>query len=864
MSVDHDRVYEAFLMCKELEREEQEAKLADFCGDDTVLFSEVVTLLEADYKNDSEEGFCEWTGERRHLRYEKGHRIGPFKVEEFVGSGSFGEVYKASDRAGNYVAIKLLLPWVNTPRQLARFHRESEAMRKIDHASVAPLLRTGSHQETPFLVTKFIDGTTLQEKIDSDPNISIRRRVQWLLQVCHGISAAHKYLVLHRDLKPSNIIIGSDDRAVVTDFGTAKFLDQTESKFDFTATGELLGTPKYMAPEQLQSTSDLVLATDVYGLGGIMYFLLAGRGPFEGESFLEIADSVRNSTPTPLQSIDSKVDKDLVTICNKCLRKEPASRYQSVSELSQELENWLQGRPVQARQLGRLEKTYYWVRRNPTTAVLSGLLVASMIVGLTATSFLWVKAESNYKESQVTLARWRARNGDLVKIISTLTEVEKKAQVKKPDLGFRRSVLETVVEGYGQLDNPDPDTPKTEGLAWLRLGRIIGQMEDRQSSILALEKARKIFTELAEEDPEKIVYLFDVFHCLNSQMRYSPALEVMEQVYLAEPEVPHYVDAFSHANLMVAQDYFYEGEYEKMVPYLDLAEKVIVDLNATYDGVRGPLNRKKQGEIWGLKGCLCLVMGQEKKGLKYLKKAIAEFDYCMKKMPKEAEIESQKFYHLRTYAAYFAVIGDFRKSLEIYKEVDKLTKEMTVKYTWFPGSLQFRFMGLRDHLYVAVELDDQDEIDRIQNELNLIVEEWTSVDPVKPFAKRSMMDFFVDFHSNQRPSLEKAQQLAGEELGRSERICEFWECVSRKDFQVARTFKEFISPSLLETHYSFLFDILDQMEQGSVVEIGDYKPWTKKHRMEMIAKRRWLPDAFLDKHFGKTLVGLGVKIQDPK
>jgi len=754
----------------------------------------------------------------------------------------------------------LLLPWVNTPRQLARFHRESEAMRKIDHPSVAPLLRTGSDNDTPYLVTKFIDGVTLQQKIDEQPEISIRRRVRWLLQVCKAIGAAHKYLVLHRDLKPSNIIIGPDDRAIVTDFGTAKFLDQTSSKFDFTATGELLGTPKYMAPEQLQSGGNLVLATDVYGLGGVMYFLLSGTGPFDGESFLEIADSVRNSSPEPLGVVNPKVDKDLETICNKCLRKESSRRYQSVPELTQELESWLAGRPVQARKLSRMEKTAYWVRRNPTTALLSGLLIVSLVAGLSATSYLWMRAESNYQMINETQTRLVAKNKDLVEILATLAKVERAAGVKNPDLQFRRSVVESIAKGYQQLDNPDPEIRKTEALAWLQLGRIIGQMEDRQASMHAIEKARKIFTELADQNPDDVVYLFDVFHCFNSQMLYEPALEVMEQVFVRAPEVPHYMDAYSHANLMIAQKHFYDGRYEEVVPYLDLAENVIVTLNASYKGKREPLNRKKQGEVWGLKARMHFVMGQQKKGQLCLRKAIEEFEYCKKKLPNEAEIASQEFHHVRLYAAVLAINGEYQESLKHFKILDGLTKKMQEKFSWFPGSLQFRYLGLRDHLYVAVELGDQKEIQRVQGELDLVAKKWRASDQVSPYSNSCMIDFAVDFHCNQHPSFQLARELAGSRTGEVQWIGGFWEAVSRKDYEVARTFQEGMNPYVMKKHFLFLFDILDHLADGKDVDLTKYKPWTKRMRLEIVCRRRWLTDAFFDCHVHKPLRKLGYTV----
>ena len=229
---------------------------------------------------------------------------------------------------------------------------------------------------------KLIDGGGLDEQLDRFRE-DLRGVARLLALVARAVHHAHQRGILHRDLKPSNILLDREGQPHVSDFGLAK---RIEADASLTQTGAIVGTPQYMAPEQTGGRKGAVTtATDVYGLGAVLYALLTGRPPFRGETVLETLEQVREREPEPPRRINAKMDRDLETVCLKCLRKEPAGRYGSAQELADDLERWLAGKLVRARRAGPGERTLKWMRRRPTLTVLlavTGLSLVALFVGL--------------------------------------------------------------------------------------------------------------------------------------------------------------------------------------------------------------------------------------------------------------------------------------------------------------------------------------------------------------------------------------------------------------------------------------------------------------------------------------------------
>src|SRR5205823_3580309 len=212
--------------------------------------------------------------------------------------------------------------------------------------NIAQVYQVGEHDELPFLSLEFIDGGSLQDKLNASPQ-SIRSAAQLAATLAQAMHYAHEHGILHRDLKPANVLLTADGTPKITDFGLAKLLDQGGG---LTRTETLIGTPNYMSPEQAAGdTRKVGVPADVYSLGAILYELLTGRAPFQGTTVLHTLEQVRTREPVPPRRLRGPVARDLETICLKCLEKEPGKRYPSAAALADDLRRFLAGEPVRAR-----------------------------------------------------------------------------------------------------------------------------------------------------------------------------------------------------------------------------------------------------------------------------------------------------------------------------------------------------------------------------------------------------------------------------------------------------------------------------------------------------------------------------------
>jgi serine/threonine-protein kinase len=274
--------------------------------------------------------------------------IAGFTIEEAIGRGGMGVVYRATQQALNRtVALKVILAGANANAdERARFRTEAEAVARLQHPNIVQIHQVGEQAGSPYLALEFVAGGSLAKQAARQP-LPPRRAAQLVLDIARGVHHAHQQGIVHRDLKPANILMTLDGTPKIADFGLAKLIDVDGGQ---TRTGAVLGTPSYMAPEQADGkTWAIGPATDVYALGGILYELLTGRPPFIGFSFAETLDLVRHHDPVPPQSLQPTVPRDLATICLKCLEKLQAQRYASAHALAADLQRFLQGEPIAAR-----------------------------------------------------------------------------------------------------------------------------------------------------------------------------------------------------------------------------------------------------------------------------------------------------------------------------------------------------------------------------------------------------------------------------------------------------------------------------------------------------------------------------------
>jgi TolB-like protein/predicted Ser/Thr protein kinase/Tfp pilus assembly protein PilF len=306
--------------------------------------------------------------------------LGDYELLEEIGRGGQGVVFRARQKSLNrIVALKVigLGQWA-TKAHLKRFRLEAEAAASLDHPCIVPIYEVGERDGQCYFSMKFVEGGQLDEVVKHTP-ISTRRAVELVAKVARTVQYAHEHGILHRDIKPGNILLDAKGEPHLTDFGLAQLV---ESESTVTRTLEVLGTPSYMAPEQAAgNNAKLTSATDVYGLGTVLYQLLTGHPPFAGGTTYETIKLLLETEPRPPRLWNPKVDRDLSTICLKCLEKDPQRRYSSALALAEDLERWLRHEPIRARRTGVLGRGKKWLQRNPTAAgiaVLSLGLVAAV------------------------------------------------------------------------------------------------------------------------------------------------------------------------------------------------------------------------------------------------------------------------------------------------------------------------------------------------------------------------------------------------------------------------------------------------------------------------------------------------------
>src|SRR6478736_6763917 len=301
--------------------------------------------------------------------------LGDYELLEEIGRGGQGVVFRARQKSLNRtVALKVvsLGQWASKAH-LKRFRREAEAAASLDHPGIVPIYEVGERDGSCYFSMKFIEGGQLDEVVRREP-MSIRQSTELIAKVARTVHYAHEHGILHRDIKPGNILLDKNGEPHLTDFGLARLVD-TESTV--TRTMEVMGTPSYMAPEQAAgNNAKLTSATDVYGLGAVLYQLLTGHPPFAGGTTYETIKLLLETEPRQPRLLNAKVDRDLSTICLKCLEKDPPRRYASALALAEDLEHWLKHEPILARHSGIFTRGRKWVRRNPSTAALITLLVA--------------------------------------------------------------------------------------------------------------------------------------------------------------------------------------------------------------------------------------------------------------------------------------------------------------------------------------------------------------------------------------------------------------------------------------------------------------------------------------------------------
>ncbi len=307
-------------------------------------------------------------------------RLGRHAIVAELGRGGMGVVYRGWDPAlRRAVAIKVIGGSGIDARSVERFVREARAAARLRHPGIVAVHEVGMHEARPYIVMDFVEGRALDDLL---AGLSPRRAAEIVREVALALDHAHRQGILHRDVKPHNVIVDGEGQPHLTDFGLARQTDSQDASL--TATGQLLGTPHYVSPEQARGGdgSDVGPATDIYSLGAVLYEALTGRPPFTGTTVLAILHQLFQRDPEPPRTIAPALHRDLETITLRCLAKEPAARYGSAGELAADLRRFLDGEPIAARPVGRRERLARWARRNrafAATLAIATVLIATLL-----------------------------------------------------------------------------------------------------------------------------------------------------------------------------------------------------------------------------------------------------------------------------------------------------------------------------------------------------------------------------------------------------------------------------------------------------------------------------------------------------
>ena len=315
-------------------------------------------------------------------------RLGNYQILEEIGRGGMGVIYRARQRhSRRVVALKRLLSYHGDSHDtLERFRREAEAAASLDHPNILPIYEVGEADSLPFFTMKYASGGSLHRAAAAFRG-QPRECIKLIAKVARAVSHAHEHGILHRDLKPGNILLDAHGEPLVSDFGLAKWIEGTT---DFTRSLAVFGTPGFIAPEQAEGPRALVgPAADIYSLGAILFELLAGRAPFVGDHALAVIRQASDNPAPKLRSLVPNLDRDLETICAKCLERSPACRYPSASALASDLERWLEGCPIVARPVSVPTRVWRWSKREPVLAATAAACVVLLAVSTTRQLHGW-------------------------------------------------------------------------------------------------------------------------------------------------------------------------------------------------------------------------------------------------------------------------------------------------------------------------------------------------------------------------------------------------------------------------------------------------------------------------------------------
>ncbi|HVS37157.1 MAG TPA: serine/threonine-protein kinase [Gemmataceae bacterium] len=577
--------------------------------------------------------------------------FGDYEILEEIGRGGMGVVFKAWQKSlSRTVALKMLLAGpLASPDDLQRFRTEAEAVAGLDHPNIVPIHDVGDHNGHPYLTMKLLTGGSLAQA--AARSIQPREAARLLAAVADAVHYAHQRGVLHRDLKPANILLDDRGQPYVTDFGLAKQMavsggrqppdgvqnpaaDAPRSPTPGTThTGAVIGTPAYMAPEQAAGRRGAVtIAADVYGLGAVLYELLASRPPFRGATPMETLQLVLEGEVQRPRTLNHAVDRDLETICLKCLAREPVRRYASAADLAADLRRCLAGETIAARRAGSIERLVRSVRRRPVVSALACLLVLTLAVGCAVAGALWLRSEADRIQLAAALRDAQAAkdkaDGERTRAESEQQRADQNAQQaearqKLADVNFthahdavqllrqlseklktvagtqpiRREMLQAALdyeEEFSRQHSDDPRLRREQADAQFDAAQITSEIGTNEGALIAYRRARDLYRELHEACPQDVALQRCYVNSINNAGVHEPDVEskradfeearrLYEEFLCFHPDDERLLNGLGGALDNLGSGYLNSGRFREAMDCLNQARQIQEELLARDD-----------------------------------------------------------------------------------------------------------------------------------------------------------------------------------------------------------------------------------------------------------------------------------------